>query len=153
MTVEANVISVNVNAEVNSALVTVNVQIGGGGGEVTTEAVHEALGISDEGLANKFLNEQGDFVEIEGGESEAEFKLSVAKSDCEFDGDWIKIAHTTATNAKKVIVKRATVEDSNGEQELDLMIAYPAAKTYTGTGIYQGFYIQDRNGLLSKTAD
>ena len=33
------------------------------------------------------------------------------------------------------------------------MIAYPAAKTYTGTGIYQGFYIQDRNGLLSKTAD
>ena len=68
MTVAANVISVNVNAEVNSALVTVNVQIGNGGGEVTTEAVYEALGISEEGSADKFLNEQGDFIEIEAGE-------------------------------------------------------------------------------------
>lgn len=152
MIVTANVISVNVNAEVNSALVTVNVQIGNGG-EVTTEAVHEALGISEEGSATKFLNEQGDFIEIEAGESEAEFQISVMKIDCEFKGDWIKIAHTEATNTKRMIVRRATVEDSNGEQELDLMIAYPAAESYTGTNIYQGFYIQDRNGLLSKTAD
>lgn len=90
---------------------------------------------------------------IEAGEAQAEFQLSVTKADCEFKGDWIKIAHAEATNAKRVIVRRATVEDSNGEQELDLMIAYPAAETYTGTNIYQGFYIQDRNGLLSKTAD
>lgn len=152
MTVTAQVIDVQVNAEVNSAAVTVNVQIGNGG-EVTTEAVHEALGISEEGSATKFLNEQGDFIEIEAGESEAEFQISVMKIDCEFKGDWIKIAHTEATNAKRVIVRRATVEDSNGEQELDLMIAYPAAETYTGTNIYKGFYIQDRNGLLSKTAD
>lgn len=152
MTVTAQVIDVQVSAEVNSAAVTVNVQIGNGG-EVTTEAVHEALGISDEGSATKFLNEQGDFIEIETGESEAEFQISVMKIDCEFKGDWIKIAHTEATNTKRVIVRRATVEDSNGEQELDLIIAYPAAENYTGTNIYQGFYIQDINGLLSKTAD
>lgn len=152
MTVTAQVIDVQVSAEVNSAEVTVNVQIGNSS-EVTTEAVHEALGISDEGSADKFLNEQGDFIEIELGESEAEFQISVMKIDCEFKGDWIKIAHATATNAKKVIIRSATVEDSNGEQELDLMIAYPAAETYIGTNIYQGFYIQDRNGLLSKTAD
>ena len=152
MTVTAQVIDVQVSAEVNSAAVTVSVQIGNGG-EVTTEAVHEALGISEEGSATKFLNEQGDFIEIEAGESEAQFQISVMKIDCEFKGDWIKIAHTEATNTKRVIVRRATVEDSNGEQEIDLIIAYPAAETYTGTDIYQGFYIQDRNGLLSKTAD
>ena len=153
MTVTAEIIEVQVNAEAQSAAVTVSVQIGNGSGEVTTEAVYEALGISKEGSANKILNEQGDFIEIEAGESEAEFKISVMKIDCEFKGDWIKIAHTEATNAKRVIVRRATVEDSNGEQELDLIVAYPAAETYTGTDIYQGFYIQDRNGLLSKTAD
>ena len=66
MTVTAQVIDVQVSAEVNSAAVTVNVQIGNGG-EVTTEVVHEALGISDDGSATKFLNEQGDFIEIEAG--------------------------------------------------------------------------------------
>lgn len=152
MTVTAQVINVQVSAEVNSAEVTVNVQIGNSS-EVTTEAVHEALGISDEGLANKFLNEQGEFIEIEAGESEAEFQISVMKKDCEFKGDWIKIAHSEATNTKRIIVRRATVEDSNGEQELDLMIAYPAAETYIGTDIYKGFYIQDRHGLISQTAD
>lgn len=124
--------------------------------EITKEAVDTAIGVSEEGAANKFYNEQGDFIEIESGESgesEAEFQISVMKTDCEFKGDWIKISHTQPTNAKRVIVRRATVEDSNGEQELDLLIAYPSAETYTGTNIYQGFYIQDRNGLISKTAD
>ena len=154
--VEITNIDVNLEQNITEVEILVSFQTGGGvsgGCEVTTEAVYEALGISEEGSANKILNEQGNFIEIESGESEAEFQISVMKIDCEFKGDWIKIAHTEATNAKRVIVRAATVEDSNGEQELDLVIAYPAAETYTGTNIYHGFYIQDRNGLLSKTAD
>lgn len=158
MTYNVEIANIDVNLEQNITEVEILVSFQTGVGvsgecEVTTEAVHESLGISEEGSSDKFLNEQGVFVEIESGETEAEFQISLMKKDCKFKGDWIKISHTEATNAKRVIVRRATVEDSNGEQELDLIVAYPAAETYNGNDIYQGFYIQDRNGLISKTAD
>lgn len=146
--VEVTDITVGLNSEITNVDITLSLD-----GEVTKATIDEAIGASDDGAANKFYNEQGEFIEIETGETEAEFQISVMKKDCKYKGDWIKISHTEATNAKRVIVRRATVEDSNGEQELDLIVAYPAAETYTGTDIYQGFYIQDRNGLLSKTAD
>ena len=152
MTVTAQIIDVQVNAEAQSAAVSVSVQIGQAQ-QLTKENIDAAIGASEAGDQNKFYNEQGDWIEVESGQADAEFKISVSKLDCEFKGDWIKISHSEATNTKRIIVRRATVEDSNGEQELDLMIAYPAAETYIGTDIYRGFYIQDRHGLLSQTAD
>ena len=45
---------------------TITINSTGGGGSFTCEDVNDCLGISEAGVVNKFLNEQGDFVTISG---------------------------------------------------------------------------------------